>query len=1118
MNTIFNFFLEYKESNGFIYLNDNSNTLICEDYSISILNLENDIYQKLIRKNLTKLSSLIWVGDSYLKSCGLNLLEIRKLHARLQYFFTNIDVSNFPNNFDDNIENINEDFKDNEHYIEFYQVENSNFLESTNTIIDKNKKLIDELDLSFRSKELLKGNGYLYLDDIIEFSEKDFIKKRVFPINNIREIVNFLAEFKSKNNYIDSNNSHEVNASTINNFIQKDSFESSNKIDINNKINEDIDETSKKCNVIDINIDILELDLSVRSYNALKKSGINNISDLIALDEIDLRKIKNLGTTSINEIQSKLFDYLNSRKSISIENTNKNELYLTNLKYSSIEDKFNKKLFLDPDSILLEGDFISLINKDYSTYNVLLSDVFTTLELKKLHLQQFERLYDLLSFGVYNMSSSVNSFGAKKQELLLDCLLNYIDRNVILKSDKKLIIIEAISNKIITMLKDSFFKGIERVKLIDALSSYYAIEDIVESIETLLNAKKIFVYLDDVLFYQYESFPQFLYKLDKSNIKDMMFRRINGETLDEIATKYDLTRERIRQKINKFISTKLQNLYFIEDRYKYFFETYAFTNEEFKKIFNEKDKTINYLKIRYKQGENELKESLFDENIPPRHRVLIEKFFDRDKLIINGNKILKDYRQLLSYYLANYVPDSISIDDFLVNYNEFMKNYDEEFMIPKKNRIEAFLDRIDCVMKSKGYVETDNNIAYGYKYLKVRYYDYSNYDYTRLKEVINILQYENCIIGIDYFYDKYFYLMNDYDIRDKFELHCLLRRLYGDLPNIKFTRDIHIIFDDIDQKTFILNILKEKQELKKTEFIALLDKEYGIKNTSHFWLNEIEYLLYHGTYFYNAESCLTNTQIDLLKHNLDKNFYLLDEFKEILSNYSINVDPCKISNKEYSIINYKFTGKRIIKNGFNFTEYIKKTMLSSNTITRTQIYSQFGFDSTVNAALDDLLFSYSLIEFDNHNYINVEKLNSLGITKDDFIEFTNDVLEFIGDEIYTITKLNNRGFNLVFDYLGFGDIFYESLIRRSREFNYIYLYNTLFFSKDEKLTRNSIVINKIREYRIIDTQELISIIESEYGIKLKKDHIKEMIAGTSVYYNAIMDKFYDSYDTFKEMI
>ncbi|MCK9524388.1 MAG: DNA-directed RNA polymerase subunit alpha [Limnochordia bacterium] len=59
-----------------------------------------------------------------------------------------------------------------------------------------------------------------------------------------------------------------------------------------------------------------ELDLSVRSYNCLKRAGINSVDELVRKSEEDMMKVRNLGKKSLQEIKEKLGDLgLSLRKS-----------------------------------------------------------------------------------------------------------------------------------------------------------------------------------------------------------------------------------------------------------------------------------------------------------------------------------------------------------------------------------------------------------------------------------------------------------------------------------------------------------------------------------------------------------------------------------------------------------------------------------------------------------------------------------------------------------------------------------------------------------------------------------------------------------------------------------
>jgi len=55
---------------------------------------------------------------------------------------------------------------------------------------------------------------------------------------------------------------------------------------------------------------IEELDLSVRSYNCLKRAGINTVMELANKSEDEMMKVRNLGRKSLEEVKAKL-DELN---------------------------------------------------------------------------------------------------------------------------------------------------------------------------------------------------------------------------------------------------------------------------------------------------------------------------------------------------------------------------------------------------------------------------------------------------------------------------------------------------------------------------------------------------------------------------------------------------------------------------------------------------------------------------------------------------------------------------------------------------------------------------------------------------------------------------------------
>ena len=55
-----------------------------------------------------------------------------------------------------------------------------------------------------------------------------------------------------------------------------------------------------------LELTIEELDLSVRSFNCLKRANINTVEDLISKTEDEMMKVRNLGRKSLEEVMNKL--------------------------------------------------------------------------------------------------------------------------------------------------------------------------------------------------------------------------------------------------------------------------------------------------------------------------------------------------------------------------------------------------------------------------------------------------------------------------------------------------------------------------------------------------------------------------------------------------------------------------------------------------------------------------------------------------------------------------------------------------------------------------------------------------------------------------------------------
>ena len=63
-------------------------------------------------------------------------------------------------------------------------------------------------------------------------------------------------------------------------------------------------EENKKEKILEKSIE--ELELSVRSFNCLKRAGISTVEDLASKTGSDMMKVRNLGKKSLDEVVAKL--------------------------------------------------------------------------------------------------------------------------------------------------------------------------------------------------------------------------------------------------------------------------------------------------------------------------------------------------------------------------------------------------------------------------------------------------------------------------------------------------------------------------------------------------------------------------------------------------------------------------------------------------------------------------------------------------------------------------------------------------------------------------------------------------------------------------------------------
>ena len=144
-----------------------------------------------------------------------------------------------------------------------------------------------EISLSVRTGNILKNQGIIFIEQLLDYSEKQLLSFPGAGKETIKEIKNILNDLGLQIN----SNFH---------FNEINKAENSNK---NPK--KFIEEQNIDFDLLSINI-LEEWPLSVRTYNALKKEKISFLGDIMFFGIENLMKIKNFGKRSYKELNNLL--------------------------------------------------------------------------------------------------------------------------------------------------------------------------------------------------------------------------------------------------------------------------------------------------------------------------------------------------------------------------------------------------------------------------------------------------------------------------------------------------------------------------------------------------------------------------------------------------------------------------------------------------------------------------------------------------------------------------------------------------------------------------------------------------------------------------------------------
>lgn len=614
----------------------------------------------------------------------------------------------------------------------------------------------------------------------------------------------------------------------------------------------------------------------------------------------------------------------------------------------------------------------------------------------------------------------------------------------------------------------------------------------------------------------YMNLEDFLEEKQIKNRDIMMIHLSNGNTLEETARLYGVTRERVRQILKK-IYNKIENFGGVrEEKYIHLMQ-YDFTEEKFSKIFNEKKYVYYYLKYLSNSNKSVDTKSkkklveLLDEGILSENQEeALKEILSKEYIFLDENKSLKKETGEILDYLLTQNEEQFTIEEFLNKYIKFLNNHD----ITLNTNIENIRNLEGLLLRRKNIIS-----SFGKKH---RYYKYSEDTIDFFYEELDFDGYNNLIISTLKIFEDNKTLMELTDIKNEYELHNFLKKT-NRRDNIKYNKMPMIEIGESDYLNQIKLLMSQYSGVSRHEFSEIVESEYGIRQETFLGSMQEEikkYIVDDKIKFIGKK--IPEEVIMKIKSNLTENFYSKDEIVKYLKEIEIDYEEL-IFHENIASLGFTVTNNYIFtKKIDNMSEYLEEILLKKDFCTLNSVKKKVPRGSGFEAVFYKLRQGYKLLKINENKYLKIEYLNQFGVTEETIIDFLQKISE-TDIKYYNTFSLKNKNFNHEIFNLEYDDYFYDEIIKVSKKKEYILLNNNnvIFVNEIEKGVDyfKEFVKEKLERKAFINIYDLIGNFEEKFGLKdLKEAKIIEKIRKSGFYYTNITGNIYKNIYEYKERI
>lgn len=573
------------------------------------------------------------------------------------------------------------------------------------------------------------------------------------------------------------------------------------------------------------------------------------------------------------------------------------------------------------------------------------------------------------------------------------------------------------------------------------------------------------------------------------NRKEILLLRLEGKSLKEVGDEFGITRERVRQIVNKIVNT-MPSIYEVQ-KYSEVFSKYMISKEIFINVFCSDGRVYELLTLVSKKGDLDISKHILEGDFDEKAKQYI--IGNSRRFIEKGN-----YKKLPREYIIGeilqrneHLQKYFSLEDIYYLYNEEIEDY-PKLSISSIRGLDSLLDRCSNVIFS---------FKEGYRFHSI---DYTKEIGDKLIEII--LSISDGAYSMNYIYENNLETMKKLDILNGSELHYFIKKYVDIVENINLGRNPEFVKGNLPKKEYVLSELKYYNGDSVDNFIEYMNSNFGLNSDSllsYVFTNFPENIV-NRTIFFKAN--YKKEQIEAINSVLTEEIYEKNEFYSIITQYF----PKNEIIQEFILeLGYVEKGGVVVKIEYKSAREAFTKFILSNKIFKIEDKSLYKTNEYYSV-IQHLENNLKILKISNYNYINIKYLEERGFDRNKLLKFISNVNEFTQEgEYFSIVSLINNGFNdkLLDD--GFELISLDRLISVSDKVKAVSVgFPNIYCRSSVKKNLNDFLIDELFKWGSANVEDLTDDINSKYGLNLEEYKVKVRLIESGAYYSDILNKAY----------